>query len=53
MRSAKSETSRAKLEFYQVVLSGAGSWCPGSVFLIGGWAARRVRRYPNLVPSGR
>ena len=48
------DVARAKLEFYQVVLSGGRFMVLlGSVCLIGGWAARRVRRYPNLVPSGR
>jgi hypothetical protein len=48
------DVARAKLEFYQVVLSGGRFMVLlGSVCLIGGWVAHRVRRYPNLVPSGR
>jgi hypothetical protein len=48
------DVARAKLEFYQVVQSGGRFMVLlGSVCLLGGWAARRVRRYPNLMLGGR
>jgi hypothetical protein len=48
------DVARAKLEFYQVVQSGGRFMVLlGSVCLLGGWAARRARHYPNLMPSGR
>ena len=48
------DVARAKLEFYQVVQSGGRFMVLlGSVSLLGGWVARRARRYPNLMPSNR
>ncbi len=48
------DVARAKLEFYQLVQSGGRFMVLlGSLCLLGGWAARKVPRYPNLMPSGR
>jgi hypothetical protein len=48
------DVARAKLEFYQVVQSGGRFMVVlGSICLLGGWVARRSRRYPNLMPSNR
>jgi hypothetical protein len=48
------DVARAKLEFYQVVQSGGRFMVLlGCVCLLGGWAARRLRRYPSFLPSGR
>jgi hypothetical protein len=48
------DVARAKLEFYQVVQSGGRFMVLlGSICLLGGWVARRSRRYPNLMPSNR
>jgi hypothetical protein len=48
------DVARAKLEFYQVVQSGGRFMVLlGAVCLLGGWAERRLRRYPNFLPSGR
>jgi hypothetical protein len=48
------DVARAKLEFYQVVQSGGRFMVLlGSVCLLGGWVARRVRRDPNLLLGGR
>lgn len=48
------DVARAKLEFYQLVLSGGRFMVLlGGICLLGGWATRMAPRYPNLMPSGR
>lgn len=48
------DVARAKLEFYQLVQSGGRFMVLlGCVCLLGGWAARKAPRYPNLMPSNR
>jgi hypothetical protein len=48
------DVARAKLEFYQLVQSGGRFMVLlGGICLLGGWAARKAPRYPNLMPSGR
>jgi hypothetical protein len=48
------DVARVKLEFYQLVQSGGRFMVLlGAICLLGGWVARRSRRYPNLMPSNR
>jgi len=48
------DVARAKLEFYQLVQSGGRFmvWL-GCLCLLGGWAARKVPGYPDLLQSHR
>jgi hypothetical protein len=47
------DVARAKLEFYQLIQSaGRLLVLIGALCVLGGWATRKVRRYPTLLPSG-